>query len=219
MKQWIFIFFTLFSLQNAIFADEDSIVIETLKGSETLPYLQTLMELRLSFFREAPYLYEGTLAEEEKYVQMYSAANDSLFAVAKEGNNVIGMITGLPFTESKEQNQRLVDQISVSPHGFYLGEVVFLGTPSDHLKQKLYQAFEESIKKLSCYDSLFVCEIEREPGSSDGPSTAMSWEEHGFVRDPNLSVIYPWQEIGNEAESDHLMVFWKKELFSCKKND
>jgi len=56
--------------------------IHHLKGKEILPYLTELAHLRMTVFKEYPYLYEGDLAYEEKYLQTYADCNESIMVLA-----------------------------------------------------------------------------------------------------------------------------------------
>ncbi|HEY2810130.1 MAG TPA: hypothetical protein VGJ00_01905 [Rhabdochlamydiaceae bacterium] len=195
---------------------ESSFTIETVKGEGTAPYLPNLIELRLSFFRNYPYFYEGNVTDEENYVHAYARSEHSLLAIAKTGQEVIGVVAGLPLLESLNENKKLFTHEEISAeNAFYIGEIVISGkNRNSNMEQKLYQEFEKSIRDLKKYNTLLVCEIERKDSKKqENPFSAeTSWEERGFVKQPELSVQYSWQEIGAPTKTDHLMIFWQKKL-------
>lgn len=207
------------SFKNAIEEENMAvtpITIETVQGHETLPYLAKLIELRLAFFRECPYFYEGNVTDEENYVSLYANSEDSLLTIAKHGREVIGIVTGLPLVESQNENKKLFahKEIPVSTT-FYIGEIVISEKyQNNNLEHKLYQQFEKSIKELKKYDTLLVCEVERlDSKQKENPfSSETHWEDEGFIKQPELNVHYVWQEIDEETKTNHLMVFWKKAL-------
>ncbi len=205
-------------LLNAVDLKESVIRIEIFKGNEVIPYLPKLAELRLSFYREYPYLYEGSLAGEESYLSLYANSENSLLAVAKNGSEVVGAVSGIPLLESAGENIKLFAEKRISAeHLFYLGEIVVSQEyQKSDLQQKLYQQFEKAVIDLKGYDEIVVCEIERGLRDSQRPmapfSSAVRWEERGFSRQPELRTYYLWKDIGHAEETDHLMVFWHKGL-------
>lgn len=209
---------------DAFDSKEPAVHIETFKGSEVIPYLPSLAELRLLFYREYPYLYEGDLNGEEKYLNLYATSENSLLILAKRGEEYIGCVAGLPLFESQEENVQLFTQHKIPANRlFCLGEIVlFHATEQSDVAEKLYEQFEGAVIELKQYDTIFVCEIEREAHDPKKPLGAFSseviWERRGFCKHPELATSYSWKEVGETEASNHRMVFWSKKL-SLSKND
>ena len=55
--------------------------VASLTGEEIAPALRALARLRIAVFRDWPYLYDGSLAYEEKYLAGLAAANGAIAAV------------------------------------------------------------------------------------------------------------------------------------------
>jgi hypothetical protein len=196
---------------------EPSVTIEVLKGKEVIPYLEKLAELRIVFYREYPYLYEGNLADEMAYLNMYVNSEDSVLAIAKKGEELVGIASGLPMLESKEENKRLYAEKKIpGEHVFYLGEVVLCHEQNTDVQERIYQEFEKAVIGLQKYHTLAVCEIERDPEDSKKPSSAFSsevqWENRGFIRQPEFYTIAAWKDVGDLEKSNHALVFWTKNL-------
>ena len=224
----IFLLLVLTGLQQAIATNslktvlneesmtQATITIETLRGDQTSLYLPALIELRLSFFRNYPYFYEGNVEEEKNYVRMYADSKDSLLSVAKKGEEVIAVIAGIPLLESQSENSKLFNSKDIpAASTFYIGEIVIAEKyQNDNLGHTLYQQFEKSIKELEKYDTLLVCEVERDDSKMKASSSTaeVDWEERGFTRQEELNAHYFWREIGETEKRDHLMAFWKKVL-------
>jgi len=214
----MFICMQLNGLLNAGDSKEPVIIIEILKGNEVIAYLPKLAELRLSFYREYPYLYEGNLADEENYLSLYANSENSLLAVAKNGEEVVAAVTGIPLLESAEENIKLFAQKGIpAEHLFYLGEIVLSQEyQKSGVQQELYQQFEKAVIGLKRYDAIVVCEIERGSEDSKRVSSALSsevcWEGRGFTRQPEWSTHYTWKDVGDVETTHHLMVFWGKGL-------
>lgn len=219
MRRLKVIFLVLFMQLNlCLNALEPSISIEVLKGPEVIPYLQKLAELRIEFYRNYPYLYEGNITDEETYLNMYAKSKDSLLVIAKNGDDIVGAVTGIPMLESKEENKQLYAQKQIpAEHIFYLGELVLSQDyQKSDLLERLYLQLENAVKGLERYSLLAVCEIERSPEDTKKPVSALSsevlWANRGFTKQPQLYTTDAWKDVGDLEKSDHHLFFWYKAL-------
>src|SRR3989344_4682367 len=57
---------------------KSSAKIKPLRGREIIPYIHKIAALRIAIFREYPYLYEGDMSYEERYLLMYSRTEDAI---------------------------------------------------------------------------------------------------------------------------------------------
>ena len=87
--------------------------IERLTGERLQALLPDLARLRIAVFRAFPYLYDGSLEYEERYLRTYAEAADSVVVGAFDGEAVIGASTGLPLSHEPPS---LTD--SFTAHGF-----------------------------------------------------------------------------------------------------
>ena len=101
------------------------IAIKKLSGAELAPYLPDLAQLRITVFRDFPYLYDGTREYEEKYLQTYLNTDEIIIVLALDGEKVIGASTGLPMEhETDEFKKPFVDNGYDPAKIFYFGESV-----------------------------------------------------------------------------------------------
>ncbi|HVI35743.1 MAG TPA: hypothetical protein VM684_05905, partial [Gaiellales bacterium] len=70
--------------------------LERLTGDRLREHLPELARLRITVFRAYPYLYEGSLDYEERYLWTYAAADNSVIVGAFDGERLVGASTGLP---------------------------------------------------------------------------------------------------------------------------
>lgn len=63
----------------------ESLHIQRVSGSAIQAWLPVLAQLRIRVFREFPYLYDGSVAYEEKYLHSYVAVPDSVMVLARDG--------------------------------------------------------------------------------------------------------------------------------------
>jgi hypothetical protein len=81
------------------------IAIQTASGAQVLPWLDAVAALRIEVFRDFPYLYDGTLDYERRYLTTYASAADSLFVLALDGDKVVGASTGIPLVDAEPEFQ------------------------------------------------------------------------------------------------------------------
>lgn len=204
--------------QGKFMTQQSSTSIEVLKGSEAIPYLNKLMEIRLLFYRDYPYLYDGSIEDEENYLRIWSNSENTLLVVAKRNDKVVGVIIGLPFSESPEENKQAFQNLETSPEDlFYLGDnIVIQELKVGNVQKQMYHQFERAVKQLKKYKEIVVCEIERDVNDpkkiANDTFYEFSWNAQGFIREPNQIVNFTWKEIGDSKISNHHMVFWRKPL-------
>ena len=101
--------------------------VRTVVGQAMEPYLDDLARLRMTVFREWPYLYAGDYRYEFDYLQTYLRSPFSLAVLVLDGGQVVGASTGLPLVHEAAELVAPFAQSSVSPEEvFYLGESVLL---------------------------------------------------------------------------------------------
>ena len=74
-----------------------------LSGDQINPYIDDLARLRIEVFRSFPYLYDGDMGYERKYLDTYARSPESLFVLATDGESVIGAATGIPMDHETEE--------------------------------------------------------------------------------------------------------------------
>ncbi len=73
--------------------------VESLTGERLHGVLPELARLRMTVFRDWPYLYDGSLDYEEEYVAKFAAAPGAVCVVAFDGQVIVGASTGAPMNE------------------------------------------------------------------------------------------------------------------------
>ena len=81
-------------------------MLERLTGNAILKVVDDLARLRVTVFREFPYLYEGSLEYEKRYLQGYAQGLDNVVVVARDGTEVVGASTGMPLLLEGDEVRR-----------------------------------------------------------------------------------------------------------------
>ncbi|MGJ8649075.1 MAG: GNAT family N-acetyltransferase [Opitutaceae bacterium] len=186
-------------------------------GTAVTPFNTALAELRIQVFREWPYLYEGTLAYEQHYLDKYATCPQSIVAIAKDGKRIVGATTGLPLAAADSDFQK---PFLKGPYPikdvFYLGESVLL--PEYRGKGIGHQFFEaREAQAVSCgYKYAAFCAVDRAEDDPRRPSVYTTldsfWHKRRYIKHPELQATFDWREVGQSLESSHTLSFWIKKL-------
>lgn len=192
--------------------------IERLSGDPLLAYLPELARLRMTVFRAFPYLYDGDMAYEERYLQTYIKARDSVIVLAWDGDKIVGASTAIPLREETPEVQAPflaasypIDEI------FYFGESVLL---PEYRGQGAGVAFfehrEAHAKDCGDYRYSCFCAVQRPPDhparSADYVPLDRFWRNRGYTIQPQLQTRFTWKDVGEPGQSPKPMTFWMKAL-------
>lgn len=192
--------------------------IRLLQGAAIAPHIPDLAHLRLTVFREFPYLYDGTPEYEARYLATYAESPDSLFVLALDGERVVGVSTGLPMADETEAFQRpFLDGGWDPARIFYFGESVLLPEyRGGGLGVRFFAEREAHARRLGRFDHCAFCAVERPADHPRRPPGYRPlndfWAHRGYRHYPQLRTEYHWRDLDEDAESAKPMSFWLKEL-------
>ncbi|CAH2598625.1 GNAT family N-acetyltransferase [Rhodovastum atsumiense] len=195
-----------------------SIVLKTLGGAELLPLLPALARLRITVFREYPYLYDGDEGYEAEYLRTYAASPQAGVIVAFDGTTPVGAATCLPLADETDNVTAPFRARGWDPaRFFYFGESVLLPAyRGQGLGVGFFAAREAHARAVSSCDFATFCAVRR---PADHPARPASWQpldtfwrRRGFSPDPGLACTMSWKEVGEPAETSKTLAFWVKSL-------
>lgn len=193
-----------------------TISVTALTGPDIIPFLDDLALLRMTVFREWPYLYDGSITYEKDYLAKFSEADGAVCVVARDGNTVIGAATAAPMKEHADEFGEPFRAAGYQLEDiFYCSESVLL---TAYRGQGLGHAFfdqrEAHGRKLGGFTHSTFCRVIRPDDHPLKPATYRAldtfWTKRGYAPVEGLIATYPWKDIGEAAESDHKMQFWMK---------
>jgi GNAT superfamily N-acetyltransferase len=193
------------------------VTITPLTGAALTDALDDLARLRIAVFRAYPYLYDGSLDYEAKYLREFAQGKDGIIVAAKDGDRIVGCATG-----SALATQHAPLQQPFRDHGydvdtiFYCGESVLL---PDYRGRGIGHAFfdhREAHARRCGYKLSTFCGVVRpddHPLRPDGyrPLDAF-WEKRGYRKAEGLTTRFGWKDIDEAAETEKPMQFWIKAL-------
>jgi GNAT superfamily N-acetyltransferase len=191
--------------------------IRTYSGAEALRYLSDLARLRIAVFRDFPYLYDGDLAYEERYLSTYARSQGSIFVIAVDGETVVGASTGTPMAgETDEVKAPFLATGRDPKNHFYFGESVLLPAYRGHgIGVAFFAEREAQARRLGLRYTTF-CAVERDLDHPRRPADYVPldafWQKRGYRHHPELRTTFTWRDLDEAAESPKPLSFWIKDL-------
>jgi GNAT superfamily N-acetyltransferase len=194
-----------------------SVRVEPLIGGALAAALPELARLRIAVFRAYPYLYDGDVAYEERYLAAYAASPGAIVAGAFDGDRLVGAATGTPM---EDHAQEFAAPFAERGHDlsqiFYLGESVLL---PEYRGRGLGHAFfdhrEARARELGRRWSCFCAVIrpdDHPARPADYSPLDRFWRKRGYEPVAGLIATFPWKEVGAATPSEKPMQFWRKPL-------
>ncbi|WP_377277196.1 GNAT family N-acetyltransferase [Rhizobium sp. R86522] len=194
-----------------------ALTIQSFSGSDAAPFFGDLARLRSTVFRAFPYLYEGNPDYEQTYLSTYAKSEGSVFVLAIDGDEVVGVATGTPMAGETEEVKRPFLEVGLDPQEFfYFGESVLLSEyRGQGIGVKFFEGREAQAKKLGLRYTTF-CAVER---PLDHPRRPVDytpldtfWAKRGYTHHPALRTTFTWRDLDETFESPKPLSFWIRDL-------
>lgn len=196
---------------------KSDIRIERLTGSALTEQLDAVARLRLKVFREWPYLYDGDMAYERDYLQIYRESVDAILVAAFDGDALIGASTGTPMKDHADDFAKALQHFGQPlDRIFYCAESVLLPQYRGRgLGHAFFEAREAHARALGQDFSAF-CAVIRPEEHPFKPKTYRPldefWRKRGYAPVEGAIAHFPWKERGQSAQTDHRLQFWMRAL-------
>ena len=198
----------------------NSISIQAFTGDAILPYINELARLRIKVFRDFPYLYDGDMEYESKYLLTYIKHPDSVVVIACDGKNVIGASTGIPLKyEKPEIKQPFIENMLDPADIFYFGEsVLHSNYRGQGFGVRFFHEREAHAQRVGQFKHYAFCAVERPANHPRRPKDYVPlnqfWNNRGYFKQAKLRTTMKWKDIDESSESPKPMVFWLKSVES-----
>lgn len=186
-------------------------------GNEIEKIISELASIRIRVFKEYPYLYDGDIAYEEKYLQDYSRHSSALCIAVYKNNNLVGASTGMLLKHAAMEFQApfVSAQLNTDDY-FYFGESVLLPDyRGQGVGKKFFHLREAHAKQLGAPICTF-CAVDRPDNHPQKPEHYQTlnafWQAMGYQQKKNLRAEFSWKEIGNQQQSLHTLSYWLKNI-------
>ena len=196
-----------------------SVRIEPVSGAQIEQYLDALAELRIEVFREYPYLYDGTLEYERRYLRGYAASPRGVVVLALDGERAVGAATALPLRDHSEGVTPVLAAAGFDPDRvYYFGESVLRASYRGRgIGHKFFDEREVAARRHGFSIATF-CAVQRPENHPRRPASYVPhdafWRKRGYEPRPDLVATFDWRDLDEAEESPKPMMFWVKELAS-----
>ncbi|MEM6579455.1 MAG: GNAT family N-acetyltransferase [Pseudomonadota bacterium] len=191
--------------------------LERLTGDALTERLDALAGLRITVFRDWPYLYDGDIEYEQAYLQTYRQSTAAILVAAFYGDRLIGAATGTPMEDHAEDFAlALADCGHPLSDIFYCAESVLLPEyRGQGLGHAFFDAREAHARDLGRTHAAF-CAVMRpydHPRRPAGyrPLDAF-WRKRGYAPLDGAIAHYRWKDIDQPGQTDHPLQFWMRAL-------
>jgi GNAT superfamily N-acetyltransferase len=194
-----------------------SLRFETLTGAAIGRVVEGLAALRIRVFRDWPYLYDGDLEYERRYLQGYAGNPRAIVVAAWAEDRLVGASTGLPLLDADAEFAAAFAESPQDPAQiFYCAESVLLpecrGQGAGH---RFFDAREEHARALG-YANCAFCSVVRAPDHPARPASYRPldgfWRKRGYAPLPGVTARFHWRDLGDAHESDKTLQFWMRAL-------
>lgn len=194
-----------------------TLAVRRLTRPEAEAAFDDLARLRIEIFRDFPYLYEGDLDYERRYLATYLAQEGAAIIGAYDGSRLVGAATASPLANHfAEFAQPFAERGLDVADFYYFGESVL---------EKAYRGrgigvrFFEEREKAAQEDGFTRCIFSAVVRADDHPLRPADyrpldefWRKRGYRRLEGFVTGFSWRDVGETRETEKPMEFWIKEL-------
>lgn len=191
--------------------------VRALTGEALSAALDDVARLRITVFRDWPYLYDGDLDYERRYLQSYRHSDRAIVVGAFDGDRLVGAATGAPLADHAEDFAAAFDGTGLDlSQIFYCAESVLLpdyrGRGVGHAFFDLREAHARALSFAKCA----FCGVQRPADHPMRPAGYRPldpfWRARGYAPLPGVIAQFLWKDLGEESETLKPLQFWIRDL-------
>ena len=193
------------------------ITVRPLTGAALDAALDDVARLRIAVFRAWPYLYDGDLDYERRYLKAYRQSARAVLVGAFDGADLVGAATGTPLADHADDfaaafaNSGL-DMATV----FYCAESVLLpGYRGRGIGHRFFDLREAHARALG-FSQVAFCGVVRPATHPLRPNGYQPldgfWRKRGYQPLPGVRATFHWKDVDHPFETAKELQFWLRSL-------
>jgi len=189
-----------------------------LTGKDLAAVLPAVARLRIAVFRDWPYLYDGSLAYEEKYLAGLATARGAIIVTACDDDEIVGCATGAPLAQVEAEFARPFREQGLDVGRiFYCGESVLMPAYRGRgIGHAFFDYREARARQLGGFTQMAFCGVARPDGHPLRPKDYAPldafWQKRGYAKAEGLVCRFSWKDVDQPAETEKPMQFWMRAL-------
>lgn len=196
----------------------NSLTFLSKRGREIESVFDDLANLRITVFRDFPYLYEGHIDYERDYIQTYLESERSFLFAVYDRDNMVGASTCIPLLDETDEVKEpfIKGQFDLGSI-FYFGESVLLSAYRGRgLGHRFFDERESHAISFGTYKTACFCSVQRPDNHPARPANYrpndVFWTKRGYKQQPTLQSSFEWLDVGDNKSTFKPMVYWMKSL-------
>lgn len=195
----------------------EEIEVRALRGADLEALLDRVAELRITVFRDWPYLYDGSKEYEREYLATYRDNPGALLVGAFHEGGLIGASTSTPMEDHAPEFAAPFRERGIPPEKILYGAESVLLRPyrGIGLGHRFIDLREAHARQLDRTHVAF-CSVVRPEDHPARPAVARSneafWRGRGYETLPGVFARFAWKDQGEAEETEKALQFWIREL-------
>lgn len=195
----------------------DEIEVRALRGAALEAALDGVAALRITVFRDWPYLYDGSREYEREYLATYRDNPGALLVGAFHEGRLIGASTSTPMEDHGPEFTAPFRALGIPPGKILYGaESVLLrpyrGIGLGHRFIDLREAHARALGRTH----VAFCSVLRPEDHPARPAVTRSneafWRGRGYQTLPGVFARFGWKDVGDTVETEKTLQFWMRAL-------
>ncbi|MEM9578657.1 MAG: GNAT family N-acetyltransferase [Pseudomonadota bacterium] len=191
--------------------------IRVLAGDELRAAIPSVAALRIEVFRDFPYLYDGDLLYEERYLAPYTETPQAVLIGAYEGDQLVGASTGMPLNAHADDFSAAFANCDIpQSEVFYCAESVLLPAYRGQGVGHVFFDLREAEAKAQGLTFSAFCSVLRARDHPLRPASYQPldrfWRARGYAPLPGVIAVFDWKDIGETRETPKQLQFWGRRL-------
>jgi GNAT superfamily N-acetyltransferase len=195
----------------------DEIDVRPLRGADLEAALDAVAGLRITVFRDWPYLYDGSPEYEREYLRTYRDTPGALLVAAFHEGRLVGASTSTPMEDHAPEFSAPFRALGIPTERILYGAESVLLRPyrGIGLGHRFIDLREAHARDLGRTHVAF-CSVIRPDDHPARPAVYRSndafWRGRGYETVPGAIARFSWKDLGEAEETEKSLQFWMRAL-------